>query len=153
MVTREARRLVGSARFMLRERGARFLRGDAVDLGVSYASYPFVARKRAERTFTVGDRAYRYATDHYNRAWRNERAVELALGRAFLDEQHGNVGCSRSATCSRTTATTEPRRARQVRGLAGRVERGHRRLRAGRALRRDSFDLDARARRLGRAAA
>ena len=88
-MTREARRLVGSARFTLHERGAKFLLEDVVDLGASYVSYPFVAHKRGERTFVVGDRTYRYATDHYNRAWRNERAVELALGRAFLTDTHG----------------------------------------------------------------
>jgi hypothetical protein len=86
MVTREARRLVASARFTLRERGAKFLLEDTVDLGVAYVSYPFLARKRGERTFSVGDRVYRYAADHYNRAWRNERAVELALGRSFVAE-------------------------------------------------------------------
>ncbi len=85
-VTREARRLAASARFALRERGMKFLLEDAADLGASYVSYPFLARKRGERTFTIGDRTYHYATDHYNRAWRNERAVELALGRAFVIE-------------------------------------------------------------------
>jgi hypothetical protein len=88
-MTREARRLVSSARFTLRERGARFLIEDVVDLGAAYATYPFVAHKRGERTFVVGDRTYHYATDHYNRAWRNERAVELALGRAFLADVSG----------------------------------------------------------------
>jgi hypothetical protein len=88
-VTREARRLVGSARFMVEERGVKFAISDAVDLVASYLTYPFVARKRAARTFTVGDRTYHYAADHYNRAWRNERAVELALGRAFLDDTKG----------------------------------------------------------------
>lgn len=88
-VSREARRLVASARFSLRERGPRFLIGDAFDLAASYVTYPVAARKRGLRTFSVGDREYRYASDHYNRAWRNERAVELALGRAFLAENRG----------------------------------------------------------------
>jgi hypothetical protein len=62
---------------------------DAFDLGAAYATYPFLARKRGRRMFTVGDRTYSYATDHYNRAWRNERTVELALGRRFLAENSG----------------------------------------------------------------
>lgn len=86
---REARRLVGSAKFTLKERGLGFLIGDVFDLASAYVTYPFLARKRGQRTFTVGDRSYHYATDHYNRAWRNERAVELALGRGFIDEHDG----------------------------------------------------------------
>lgn len=88
-VTREARRLVASARFTLQERGLRFLIGDALDLATAYVSYPLTARKRGQRTFSVGARTYHYATDHYNRAWRNERAVELALGRSFLESNKG----------------------------------------------------------------
>jgi len=74
---------------MVKERGLGFFIGDAFDLASSYVTYPFAARKRGQRTFTVGTRPYHYATDHYNRAWRNERAVELALGRGFLDEHKG----------------------------------------------------------------
>ncbi|MEY2452987.1 MAG: hypothetical protein QOD92_2561 [Acidimicrobiaceae bacterium] len=88
-VRREARRLVGSAKFMVQERGFRFFIGDAVDLASAYVTYPFAARKRGQRTFSVGERTYHYATDHYNRGWRNERAVELALGRGFLADNQG----------------------------------------------------------------
>ena len=88
-IAREARRLVGSAKFTLKERGLGFLIGDVFDLASAYATYPFLASKRGQRTFAVGNRTYQYATDHYNRAWRNERAVELALGRGFLDEHNG----------------------------------------------------------------
>ena len=88
-VAREGKRLVASARFTLKERGFKFLVGDAADLAAAYVTYPFVGRKRGERTFTVGERTYHYASDHYNRAWRNERAVELALARGFLDDNRG----------------------------------------------------------------
>jgi hypothetical protein len=86
---REARRLVASAKFAYQDRGPRFLAGDAADFAASYLTYPFLIGKRRGRTFDVGATAIAYATDHYNRAWRNERAVELALGRRFLDLHHG----------------------------------------------------------------
>jgi hypothetical protein len=83
--TRELRRLAGSARFHLRERGARGILEEAADLGAAYLTYPLVKGPRSARSFTVGDRSLPYFVHHYNRAWRNERTVELALALDFLD--------------------------------------------------------------------
>jgi hypothetical protein len=84
-ITREAKRLFGSAKFQLETRGAAGLAGDVGDLVTSYVRYPFVRKARAAERFPLGDRRIPYFIHHYNRAWRNERAVELALAFDFLD--------------------------------------------------------------------
>ena len=83
-VVREARRLWGSAQFQLQERGAAGLAGDALDLAVSYLTWPAAKRRQAGETFEIGGRRIEYFRHHYNRAWRNERSVELALAFDFL---------------------------------------------------------------------
>jgi len=88
-VTREARRLLQSAKFIYGERGARFLVGDTVDLVSSYVTYPVRSRRFADRTFDLGGRPIHYVRHHYNRAWRNERTVELALAYDYLDRNRG----------------------------------------------------------------
>ena len=51
-----------------------------------FAEYSIVKRRRKASKFAVADRTYPYLTHFYNATWRNERAVELPLVRAFLEE-------------------------------------------------------------------
>jgi hypothetical protein len=88
-IPREIRRLVGSFAFQTRQRGLTNAIRDGVDLAWSMVSYPFVAEERSRRTFHFDGREYHYFVHHYNRAWKNERAVELAIGRQFLEERSG----------------------------------------------------------------
>jgi|SRR5581483_4845143 len=90
-VTREARRLWNSAKFIYGERGLRWLVGDTIDLASSYITYPFRSAGVASRTFEIGGRRLHYVCHHYNRAWRNERSVELALAFDFLERQQGRL--------------------------------------------------------------
>lgn len=84
-IRREANRLVSSARFQFETRGAIGLAADVGDLLTSYARYPIVRKGLSAKTFRIGDRSVPYFVHHYNRAWRNERSVELALAFEFLD--------------------------------------------------------------------
>jgi hypothetical protein len=88
---REARRLAGSARWVWRERGPRYFAGDVADMAVAYATYPVRRRQFANEAFELGGRRLLYARHHYNRAWRNERSVELALAFEFLAHARGRV--------------------------------------------------------------
>ncbi len=81
---RELRRLAGSARFHLSERGVRGVADEVVDVTRSYVTYPLARRSRAGRTLTFGGRQLPEVLHHYNRAWRNERTVELTLAQDFL---------------------------------------------------------------------
>ena len=51
-----------------------------------FAEYSVIKRRRSAATFTVGGRSYHYLTHYYNATWRNERAVEIPLVMAFLEE-------------------------------------------------------------------
>lgn len=82
---RELRRLSDSARFHLSERGVGGIAEEAFDVVKAYTSYPFARSKRAARSFRLGDRTVPYFVHHYNRAWRNERTVELSLALDYLD--------------------------------------------------------------------
>lgn len=86
---REVRRLWGSGRWMLAERGPSALAADAADLVTAYATYPLARRRFAGETFAFRGRSIPYARHHYNRAWRNERSVELALAADFLSDKGG----------------------------------------------------------------
>jgi hypothetical protein len=88
-VTREARRLWQSTKFIYGERGVRWLAGDTVDFVSSYVMYPVRSRRVGERTFEIGGRQLHYVSHYYNRAWRNERSVELALAFDYLDRHRG----------------------------------------------------------------
>jgi SAM-dependent methyltransferase len=81
---REARRLVDSARWMWRKHGAAYLGRELVDLVASYVTYPFSKSRFEGRTFRCAGRDVAYVRHHYNRAWRNERCVELGLAYDFL---------------------------------------------------------------------
>ncbi len=81
---RELRRLVDSARFHLGERGVKGVADEVVDVARAYATYPLARRTRAGRTLLFAGRPIPEVMHHYNRAWRNERTVELSLARDFL---------------------------------------------------------------------
>lgn len=42
-------------------------------------------------TFSINDVTLRYAREHFNEAYQNERSIEVALGRWFLDRFKGEV--------------------------------------------------------------
>lgn len=90
VISREVNRLVGSAKFQLDTRGAGGLAADLGDLLASYVRYPVVRKARAAKSFPIGGRSLPYFVHHYNRAWRNERSVELALAFDFLDRHHSD---------------------------------------------------------------
>ncbi|MGE3620332.1 MAG: glycosyltransferase [Acidimicrobiia bacterium] len=81
---REIRRLVDSARFHLDERGVKGVATEAADVARSYVTYPFLRRRWSRRPLRFQGRDLPYVRHHYNRAWRNERSVELTLARDFL---------------------------------------------------------------------
>ena len=83
---RELRRLADSARFHFGERGVRGVADEVADIGRAYVTYPFARRARSGRTLAIGGREIPYMLHHYNRAWRNERTVELTLAKSYLDE-------------------------------------------------------------------
>lgn len=89
VLVREVRRLSGSARFHFAEKGPGGLAAETGDYMWSYLSYPFLRRKWESEPLTVFDRQVPYIRHHYNRAWRNERSVELALALDFLGATTG----------------------------------------------------------------
>jgi len=90
-IMREAKRLVESAQWMYREHGPRYLVRETGDFIASYALYPFSARKFEGRTFEFRGRRIKYVRHHYNRAWRNERCVELGLAEDFVSRHSGRT--------------------------------------------------------------
>jgi hypothetical protein len=90
-IFREAKRLGQSARWMYEEHGPRFLVREIGDLIASYALYPFSATKFENRTFDFHGRRIHYVRHHYNRAWRNERCVELGLAYDFIARHPGRT--------------------------------------------------------------
>ncbi|HSV93817.1 MAG TPA: class I SAM-dependent methyltransferase [Desulfobacterales bacterium] len=53
-------------------------------LGVLYLTFPLWSRLRQPGQFTFAGETYRYFWSNYNVTWSNERAVEIAIARAFL---------------------------------------------------------------------
>jgi hypothetical protein len=82
---RELRRLLDSFRFHLAQDGVKGVAEETLDVGKAYLTYPFAKRSRAGRTLSIAGRDVPYMLHHYNRAWRNERTVELTLAREFLE--------------------------------------------------------------------
>lgn len=85
---RELRRMADSVRFQLEEKGARGLAAEIGDFGKAYLTYPFLRRRWEREPLRFQGREVPYYRHHYNRAWRNERSVELALA---LDYLHGTA--------------------------------------------------------------
>jgi hypothetical protein len=81
---REARRLGGSVKYHYNEKGAGGLAAEVGDYVWAYASYPFLHRKSETEPLELFGRKIRYVRHYYNRAWKNERSVELGLARDFL---------------------------------------------------------------------
>lgn len=81
---RELRRLVDSVKFHLEEKGARGVAAEIGDVGKSYVTYPFLHRRWEREPLRFQGRDIPYNRHHYNRAWRNERSVELALALDYL---------------------------------------------------------------------
>lgn len=81
---RELRRLVDSVKFHLEDKGARGVAAEIGDVGKAYISYPFLRRRWAREPLRFQGRDISYVRHHYNRAWRNERSVELALALDYL---------------------------------------------------------------------
>lgn len=84
VVVRKARRLPGFVRMLHDKGGAKGVVTELGDYAWSYASYPFLHQKRSAEPFHVFGRSIPYVRHHFNRAWRNERSVELALAHDFL---------------------------------------------------------------------
>ena len=82
---REVRRLWDSARWQLKERGPKETMADAAHFAWSYVVYPVRKRSFEGETFEFAGRQLPYFRHHYNRAWTNERSVELALAFDFLE--------------------------------------------------------------------
>src|SRR4051812_11213290 len=90
-VLRETKRLAQSAQWMYREHGPRFLVRETGDLIASTALYPFSGPKFEGRTFEFQGRRIPYIRHLYNRAWRNERCVELGLADDFIARHPGRT--------------------------------------------------------------
>lgn len=84
LVTRKARRLPGFVRMLHDSRGVTGTVAELGDYAWSYATYPLLHHKREAEPFQVFGRPVPYVRHHFNRAWRNERSVELALAYDFL---------------------------------------------------------------------
>jgi len=89
--SRELRRLRQSAAFHLSERGVGGVLAEVADVARSYVTYPFLKARWEREPLQFQGRAIPYARHHYNRAWRNERSVELALARDFMAQTGGRT--------------------------------------------------------------
>ena len=88
-LSREAKRLSRSAVRRLREDGPRGLVREAADFAWSYAGWRLKRPDRNPQAFEFQGRRIPYVRHPYNRAWRNERSVELALARDFVERHRG----------------------------------------------------------------
>lgn len=57
----------------------------------SYAACAVLPQCRRPGSFALGERRFRYVREPYNSSWRNERAVEIPLARAFLATRGGRT--------------------------------------------------------------
>jgi hypothetical protein len=86
---REARRLIQRFNEEQRQSGLRRAASEAVATMYGYASFPVARRRRRGSSFTLGGQTYPYYLHPYNRAWMNERSVELAIALDFLRAMAG----------------------------------------------------------------
>jgi len=77
-------RLLRRASHVLAEEGATKTLVKSLDKVKDLAVYPFLKRYYSKRTFSSAGKEYSYFIHHYNPTWRNERAVEIALVKEFL---------------------------------------------------------------------
>ncbi|MBA3653236.1 MAG: hypothetical protein H0W70_03470 [Actinobacteria bacterium] len=71
-------------RFHVGEQGVAGAVAEVADVARSYALYPFLHRRWEREPLRFRGLDLRYTRHHYNRAWRNERSVELTLALDFL---------------------------------------------------------------------
>ena len=69
----------------LEEEGPAGFVADVGDYLWSYATYPFLHKRNQDERLEIFGRSIPYFRHHDNRAWRNERSVELALAVDILD--------------------------------------------------------------------
>ena len=65
--------------------------GESLAVVYGYAAFPMIRTNRRPESFWLGGREYRYVRHPYNRAWLNERSVELALALDFLHNAEGRT--------------------------------------------------------------
>lgn len=87
--TGELARLGRRALHELRAGGPPRLARQAVSKLVTYASYQH-QRARQGRTFVLDGEEFQFFLHPYGATWRNERAIEVPLARAFLRRQTGD---------------------------------------------------------------
>lgn len=61
----------------------------AMTKAVNIFSYPFIRSSHERRTFTIQQVPFNHFVHPYNETWKNERAVEIALTKAFLSDISG----------------------------------------------------------------
>jgi SAM-dependent methyltransferase len=81
----KARGLASIARSAARDRGIRFVIGRGADYAISFWAAHYYGRRPPRETFDVLGRSYRYFYHLYNITWKNERAVEIAVARDFVE--------------------------------------------------------------------
>lgn len=88
-IKEEVARIAHRAKKLVGERGVRGTLAQGLDKALVYAAYPLHRFTKAKRSFSFQDKSYVYFCHHYNATWRNERAVEVALGLDFLKNKSG----------------------------------------------------------------
>ncbi len=83
---KKATAFISITRSALRDRGLGFVFRRAADYASSFWTVQYYNRLKPRETFSALGRAYPYFYHLYNITWKNERAVEIAVARAFLDE-------------------------------------------------------------------
>jgi len=90
-VVRELTRLVRRFDEEYRRRGLGTAVSESVETLRGYATFPFHETNRRPEAFSAFGREFRYFRHPYNRAWRNERSVELALAFEFFAGWDGRL--------------------------------------------------------------
>ena len=91
VTTREVRRLVARFDQERRSNGIRQALSEVAQTTYGYAAFPLFRTNRHPEKFWVLGREYLYFRHPYNRAWMNERSVELSLALDFLSEAVGRT--------------------------------------------------------------
>lgn len=82
----KARAFRSIAQSALRDRGPGFVVGRAADYAFSFWTVQYYKRLKRRETFSALGRTYPYFYHLYNITWKNERAVEIAVAREFMDQ-------------------------------------------------------------------
>lgn len=81
----EIQRLVKRGKAIFKEQGPITVLGHAAEKSWVMLTYPYHKALEDKRQFTIGTSTLPYFVHPYNKTWKNERAVEIALGQNFLD--------------------------------------------------------------------